>query len=109
MFIAALFFQSSGSALSQHAPPECKEGQTAWEKRGTVLAVGMVSAYASMGPGVLLGMLHSRDFLTGELTKEERKSQLRAWRMRDRLIWIIGSLYCLICLAFTVLFLANVT
>jgi hypothetical protein len=107
-FVAALFFQST-DALSRFSPAECKESQTVWEQRGTMLAVGILSAYVSMMPAMLLGIFHERDFVNGKMTLAEKKAQVRAWRLRDSMIWTVSIVYISWCCFFTVLFLSNVT
>merc|ERR1712079_51174 len=63
-----------------------------------------------MIPGLIFSTLHTRDFITfDEEGSEEWKRQLRVWRHRDIAVWVLGILYCVFCLFFVAVFIANVT
>jgi hypothetical protein len=109
MFCVALFFQSSGSAQSKDADPECTPQGLA-EVAGRMLAVGLVSSTCSAMVPSLFGFLHARDFVKfSSKDSPEWKSLLRTWRRNDKVLWIGAGAYTSWCIFFSALFLANVT
>merc|ERR1711933_457371 len=81
-----------------------------WAQIGQMIAVGMISAIVGLLPSLVISCLHQRDFIECEGEDDPVwKSTLRKWRMRDRVIWLLGGLFCAFSIFFTLLFLANVT
>jgi len=108
--LAAVFFSASGGALAEEAEgnPLCNS-RSIWEELGKIIAIAMVSACAAVIPGVIISCLHVRDFLTFQSEGcDEWVRQLRIWRLRDIVIWILGVLYIVFCLVYAALFLASV-
>lgn len=108
--VTALFFQTSGAAISADSSARCKGAETVWESLGECVAVGLVTVFLAAVPELLLSKLHKREFLHFEAEDEpERLMQLRIWRMKDICLWILCTVYIMFCLLFVVSFLANVT
>lgn len=108
--VTALFFQTSGAAISAESSARCKGAETVWESLGECVAVGLVTVFLAAVPELLLSKLHKREFLHFEAEDEpERLMQLRIWRRKDICLWILCTVYITFCLLFVMSFLANVT
>lgn len=117
LLVVCLFFSASGRAkgkASQGEADACSGDEELEEgiayKMGRVLAVAMGSVVFAALPVNFLRSLHPRKFK--KLPYEgcpEWQRQLRAWRLQDRLVWALGSLYLGCGLLYIALFLANIS
>ena len=104
-----IFFSVSGSAPSNTNKSICDLEHGFWHSIGRLIVVATVSALVSGLPLSFLRSLHSRSFKrVSSEGSPEWKRQLRAWRVQDRTIWVLGLAYGSFALNFLVLFLANV-
>eukprot|EP00930_Biecheleria_cincta_P002093 TRINITY_DN103139_c0_g1_i1.p1 TRINITY_DN103139_c0_g1~~TRINITY_DN103139_c0_g1_i1.p1 ORF type:complete len:1298 (-),score=178.68 TRINITY_DN103139_c0_g1_i1:43-3936(-) len=108
--VTALFFQTSGAAISADSSARCKVAETVWESLGECVAVGLVTVFLAAVPELLLSKLHNREFLYFEAEDDpERLMQLRIWWRKDMCLCILCTVYIAFCLLFVMSFLANVT
>lgn len=108
--VAALFFQTSGAAISANSSARCKGPETVWESLGECVAVGIATVFLAAVPELLLSKLHKRKFLHFESEDQpERLMQLRIWRRKDICLWMLCAMYIAFCLLFVMSFLANVS
>jgi hypothetical protein len=107
MMFVALFFQSSGGAMAAGSDISCTPSDI-WESLGQMIAVGVVSGFGAMIPGMLVSKLHNRDFqsVTGS---QGSARQLRIWHIQDGVVYTLVILYIAFSIFFTALFVANVT
>eukprot|EP00930_Biecheleria_cincta_P045143 TRINITY_DN3111_c0_g1_i1.p1 TRINITY_DN3111_c0_g1~~TRINITY_DN3111_c0_g1_i1.p1 ORF type:complete len:1416 (+),score=225.02 TRINITY_DN3111_c0_g1_i1:104-4351(+) len=112
MAIIALFFStdSSSSVSKRSNRNSACQHDGFFESFGALLAVSVWSCLASMVPCWILGTLHRRSFVEfdeGDSAAHDR--QLRIWRRRDGVLFVVGTLYCGTCLLFVMTFHAHVT
>jgi hypothetical protein len=120
LMLATVFCSASGGALSKKSPKGCEascddpdsgvDQETCYYMQfGRLIAIGVVSALVAGVPIAILNSLHQREFVRVPYEGSPNwHAQLRSWRRRDRLIWIIGIAYCLFAVNYVCLFFANV-
>uniref|UniRef100_A0A7S4T2S6 Transmembrane protein n=1 Tax=Alexandrium monilatum TaxID=311494 RepID=A0A7S4T2S6_9DINO len=110
VLLTTIFFESSGNPKSKKNKAECldEDGEIS-EEAGRLIIIGIASVVFRGLPSGFLQSFHHRSFkkFPSEACPEWMK-QLRTWRNQDRVIWLLGSLYVLLCHFVTVVFLANV-
>lgn len=108
MFVISVFFQTSGHALVVSSDQNCEE-----DPKGPVelltqcLVIGLGSLIIARIPVSILARFNSRQFRFYD-HEDDRERQLRAWRLRDMLMWIFGVFYLAVCIVFLMTFLANI-
>lgn len=107
MLVAALFFQTSGEAVSVEDPEECAKTATIPLVRAIV--VGCIAA----GIAELVGYIEklyptTLKYIEGWSEKKVAR-QLLIWRVRYCVFIVVGLCYLLFCMLFVALFLASVT
>lgn len=109
LMVGTVLFEASGSATGRASRARCSL-EDPREQIGRLIAIGTGSILLSGLPVALLNSLHRRGFrkLAYKGCPEWRR-QLRIWRIRDKVIWIVGSLYLALCAFFICLYLANVS
>jgi hypothetical protein len=108
IFAVTLFFSATGGAQAKRqARMDCESANLA-ETLGRLIAIATASVFIGGIPGSIFGSLQTRGPKVCN-TPEERERQLKIWRNQDRLIWVLGLLYCLFCVNLVVLFYANVS
>lgn len=116
--LTTVFTSATGGSLSKKSDKSCSatcaqqglsEEECIGAKIGSLAAVGLASAILAGIPLSVLGGLHDRSFVRVpyEGSKEYHK-QLRIWRIKDFLLWTIGTAYSLFAAHFVMLFFANV-
>jgi hypothetical protein len=110
VLLVTVFFTTSGDgAQSRRSAKECSSSSDPWQSIGRIIAIALVSSVLAGMPLSILGSLHQREFKHFRFEGcPEWQAQLRAWRVQDRMIWVLGSAYGLFALHFIVLFFANV-
>eukprot|EP00746_Dinoflagellata_sp_MGD_P061605 gnl/MRDRNA2_/MRDRNA2_260397_c0_seq1.p1 gnl/MRDRNA2_/MRDRNA2_260397_c0~~gnl/MRDRNA2_/MRDRNA2_260397_c0_seq1.p1 ORF type:complete len:291 (-),score=49.25 gnl/MRDRNA2_/MRDRNA2_260397_c0_seq1:102-974(-) len=107
LFLASLFFSTSGDAISIEDPVECaKEGVKLVQ---TIIVSVISSAISSCSLG-FFNALHHRDFVFCNGWDEKMKHRLLAkWRFEDMLLLTLAPLYIVFCILFVGVFLSAVT
>lgn len=109
LMIGALFFQASGEFLAKSRPQECIQSNLG-EKIGRIIAISITSTLLAALPCLILAQVSGR---TRKLTKvdaedvKQAEKKLARWRMVDKAVWCISSLYLAFCTFFILLFIAN--
>jgi hypothetical protein len=132
LMLATVFCSASGGALSKKSPKGCEtsceitpgaggEGEGTDDGSdmdqetciymyfGRLIAIGMVSGLVAGIPISVTNNLHQRELVHVPYEgSPEWHKQLRNWRLRDRIVGIIGIAYCLFAVNYICLFFANV-
>jgi len=108
-FAVATFFMSvSGKSRGINNPSECQDDGL-WRFLGRFLALGIASALLAKLPVLLISKLHSRKFIKVEFEGcRAWHAHLRAWWLKDALLWLMGLGYSCFCALYVLLFFANV-
>jgi len=77
-----------------------------WQLLGRYIAIGVMSALLSGLPITVLQSLHTRKF-KHVASHEDASRQMRRWRRKDALVWVLGVAYCLFAVNYLALFFAN--
>lgn len=106
---ATLFFEATGLTTSKRSRSACSMLTDPQEQIGRLLAIAMTSLLVASIPVCLMSSLHSRKFVRVDNEDcELAQRRLRLWRVQDRVLWVVGVLYCAACTFFILAFLANV-
>lgn len=119
LMVVCIFYSASGRVKGKPGagevePSECGSAEDFKEqityKLGRILSIAMGSVILAGMPVNLLHSLHTRRFKKFPYEKcREWKKQLRAWRMQDRVIWVLAFMYLTFGIFFIALFLANIS
>jgi hypothetical protein len=103
--LSALFFSSTGDALSIASPAACATGDNFWRSA----AVGMCSGLLTTIPMIFAVAAMKRQFVLRPCWDDtSKRRQLRRWRRKDHVMWTLCFLYSCLCTLFVATFLANV-
>ncbi|CAE7834470.1 rngB [Symbiodinium sp. CCMP2592] len=103
----ALFF--SGSAMSGSSDDGCVP-ETFAERIWRATIIGILSAFVGDVLIVLLALVQRRRVIVRERwTPKARARQLRSWRLRSFLFWLLWFLDCGLSVTYILVFLANVS
>ncbi|CAE7197674.1 HERC1 [Symbiodinium natans] len=102
----ALFFTSSSPGPD--SDPSCKKPQTLVAQLVQNTVVGVVSALLGDVIIFTLFLVQNRSPMEKDWTERSKKWQMRVWKCRALAFWLIWLVYSLVCLVYTMLFLANV-
>jgi len=109
LFVAALFYQASGMAVSMKSDSECTPANDFRAFLRDML-IGMISSFVSEWPIPFFAALHSRDFQYRQSWSEEQvQRKLRKWHRQDAILWCVTTCYNAFCMLFVAVFLANVS
>ncbi|CAE7747042.1 HERC1, partial [Symbiodinium microadriaticum] len=103
---SALFFTSSSPGPD--SDPNCKKPQTLVAQVVQNTVVGVVSALLGDVIVFALFLVQNRSPIEKDWTEQSKRWQLRVWKCRAVAFWLIWLVYSLVCLVYTMLFLANV-
>ncbi|CAE7941396.1 unnamed protein product, partial [Symbiodinium necroappetens] len=103
---SALFFTSSSPGPD--SDPNCKKPQTLVAQLVQNTVVGVVSALLGDVIVFALFLVQNRSPIEKDWTEQSKRWQLRVWKCRAVAFWLIWLVYSLVCLVYTMLFLANV-
>merc|ERR1719191_2095752 len=107
LFVAALFFTTSGETVSVRDPDECGKGSLPVLR---AIITGVCSALISSIFILAVSKLHKRDFVyCGEWPAEKKKKLLNKWRMLDVCLMACVAVYLCFCILFVGLFLSQVS
>jgi len=104
LMLNALFYQNTG-ALSADSSVDCSF-ENVWQKIGKSIFIGIFSLILGDLPVLLFAQLHARDIRY--CRQEQKGGILKKWRVKSRILWVVGPLYMAFCVFFVLLFLANV-
>jgi len=105
--ISALFFTTSGSAVSLADPKECAASNIQVMK--SVLA-GVFSLFFSTMIVLVMVRINTRRFVYAQKWSERRKRwKLKKWKICDVVLQLVGCAYFFFCLLYVALFLASIT
>lgn len=110
LFLAALFYQSSGMAISEDSEDACKPAANMWRAFIRSCIIGFICSLFAGWPIVLFASLRSREFRYALKWDEAKKKRaLRKWKIKEILFWVLTVNYNTFCVFFVALFLANVS
>lgn len=111
LMLGTVFFSSTGGVQGRRQRANCGGSDVQLgEQMGRLAAIGLASLFIAGIPVSILGSLHQRSIKRVPYEGSEAwQKQLRAWRIQDRIIWCMGSLYAGFSLFFMCLFLSNVS
>lgn len=112
--LSCAFFEASGLVRGKSNANDMCDDDAGEPSVGATIGRLIVIAYGSLIcagiPVVFLESLQTKDFkrVEGGHGSAAWKRQLRVWQVQDRIFWTISVLYILFCLAYTIMFLANI-
>lgn len=119
IMVVCVFFKALGGArpksrgIIKGSGGECNTDEDLAEtmayKLGRVLAIAMGSNLLAGMPVLFLQSLHTKTFKTLDYVGSPSwKKQLRTWKVKDAMVWVLGLLYLICAMTFICLFLANI-
>jgi len=108
LFLSALFYQASGSAMSSESDDECTPASD-FRAFLRSMIIGFISSLLSAWPIAAFASLHSRGFRYASHWDEIYISHyLRKWFIEDCILFFFTVSYNIFCVFFIAVFLANV-
>jgi len=110
LMLSGLFFSTAGGAQTNDAPSECDAPKDLVRNLLRAAIIGIFSSIISTIPIAIMVMLRIRAITwVAEDDDHKRKKLIRTWKIEDGVLWLLGSVYNVLCMLFLLSFCANVT
>lgn len=112
--LVAVFFQGAGMAKpkDQEQADMCSDDddEPFGARIGRFIVIALASLFIAGMPVTILESLMTKGFkkVEGDRGSEAWRRQLKAWKIQRGLFWIFAVLYLCFCLAFLLVFIANI-